>query len=77
MFIIYIGASYWKDLDEQDLIEFYLVRFGFRMWEILIMSTAENSNKFQKTRFWNEKSVQDVVTLGANSTCHTNLHKKM
>jgi len=26
----------WKDLDEQDLIEIYLVRFGFRMWEILI-----------------------------------------
>jgi hypothetical protein len=44
------------------------------MWEILIMSAAENSNKFQKTRFWNEKSVEDVVTLGANGTCHTNLH---
>jgi hypothetical protein len=27
-------------------------------------STAENSNKFQKTRFWNEKLVEDVVTLG-------------
>jgi hypothetical protein len=25
-----------KDLDEEDLIEFYLVRFRFRMWEILI-----------------------------------------
>jgi hypothetical protein len=25
---------------------------------------VENSNKFQKTRFWNEKSVEDVVTLG-------------
>jgi len=25
----------WKDRDEQDLMEFiYLVRFGFRMWEI-------------------------------------------
>ncbi len=24
------------DLDEQDLIGIYLVRFGFRMWEILI-----------------------------------------
>jgi hypothetical protein len=24
----------------------------------------ENSNKFQKTRFWNEKSVEDMVTLG-------------
>jgi hypothetical protein len=28
--------SYWKDLDEQDLMEMILVRFGFRMWEILI-----------------------------------------
>jgi hypothetical protein len=24
----------------------------------------ENTNKFQKTRFWKEKSVEDVVTLG-------------
>jgi hypothetical protein len=23
----------------------------------------ENSNKFQKTRFWKEKSVEDMVTL--------------
>jgi hypothetical protein len=44
----------------------YLVRFGFRIWEILIFMwflTAENSNKFQKTRFWKEKSVEEVVTL--------------
>jgi hypothetical protein len=25
---------------------------------------AENSNKFQKTRFWKENSVENVVTLG-------------
>jgi hypothetical protein len=24
---------------------------------------AENSNKFQKTRFWKEKSIEDVVTF--------------
>ncbi len=29
-----------------------------------VISAAENSNKFQKTSFWKEKSVQDVVTLG-------------
>ncbi len=29
-----------------------------------MISTAENANKFQKTRFWKEKSVEDVVTLG-------------
>jgi hypothetical protein len=36
-----------------------------------VISAAENSNKFQKTRFWKEKSVEDVVTLGANSTGYT------
>jgi hypothetical protein len=30
----------------------------------------ENSNKFQKTRFWNEKSVEDVVTLGPMAQAH-------
>jgi hypothetical protein len=32
--------------------------------DFYIISAAENSNKFQKTRFWKEKSVEDVVTLG-------------
>jgi hypothetical protein len=29
-----------------------------------MISTTENSNKFQQIRFWKEKSVEDVVTLG-------------
>jgi len=29
-----------------------------------VISITENSNKFQKTRFGKEKSVEDVVTLG-------------
>jgi hypothetical protein len=29
-----------------------------------VISAVENSNKFQKTKFWKEKSVEDVVTLG-------------
>jgi len=29
-----------------------------------VIFTIENSNKFQKTRFWKEKSVENVVTLG-------------
>jgi hypothetical protein len=36
----------WKGLDEQDLNGIYLVRFGFRMWEILILkliSATKNS----------------------------------
>ncbi len=29
-----------------------------------VISATENSNKFQKTRFWKEISVEDGVTLG-------------
>jgi len=29
-----------------------------------VIFAAENSNKFQKTRFWKEKLVEDMVTLG-------------
>jgi hypothetical protein len=29
-----------------------------------MISATENSNKFQKTRFWKKRSVEDVVTLG-------------
>ncbi len=33
--------------------------------DLKLISGAENSNKFpKKTRFWKEKSVEDVVTLG-------------
>jgi hypothetical protein len=28
-----------------------------------VIFAAENSNKFQKTRFWKENSVEDAVTL--------------
>jgi hypothetical protein len=33
-------------------------------FDFKVISAAENSNEFQKTRFWKEKSVEDVVTLG-------------
>jgi len=36
-----------------------------------VISVPENSNKFQKTRFWKEKSVEDMVTLGP--TAHATL----
>jgi hypothetical protein len=29
-----------------------------------VLSATENSNKFQNTRFWKEKLVEDMVTLG-------------
>jgi hypothetical protein len=28
-----------------------------------VISSTENSNKFQNTKFWKEKSVEDMVTL--------------
>ncbi len=31
--------------------------------DFYMISAAENSNKFHKTRFWKEKWVEDVVTL--------------
>jgi hypothetical protein len=41
-----------------------------------MISATEISNKFQKTRFWKEKSVEDLVTLWANSTGHTSMFWK-
>ncbi len=38
-----------------------------------VISAAENSNKFQKTMFWKEKSVEDVITLRPMATGHTNI----
>jgi hypothetical protein len=35
--------------------------------DLKVIPATENSNKFQKTRFWKEKSVEDVVTLGPTS----------
>jgi hypothetical protein len=32
--------------------------------DLKVISASENSNKFQKTSFWKEKSVENVVTLG-------------
>jgi hypothetical protein len=29
-----------------------------------VISATENSNKFQKTRFWKENSVEDMITVG-------------
>jgi hypothetical protein len=31
--------------------------------EFQVTSAVDNLNKFQKTRFWKEKSVEDVVML--------------
>jgi hypothetical protein len=39
--------------------------------DLKVISVAENSNKFQKNRFWKEKSVEYVVTLWPKGTGHT------
>jgi hypothetical protein len=32
--------------------------------DFYVISAAENSNKFQKTSFWKENSVEGALTLG-------------
>jgi hypothetical protein len=56
----------WKDLDEQDLMENL---FG-KIWiqdtgntDFKVISATEKSNKFHKTKFWKEISVEKAVTL--------------
>ncbi len=44
--------------------------------DVEVISATENSNKFPKSRFWKEKSVEDVVTLGLDCTHATSLHQK-
>jgi hypothetical protein len=35
--------------------------------DLKVISATENSNKFQKTKFWKVKSVEDTVTLGSTA----------
>jgi hypothetical protein len=55
---VLLERSWWAGFNE-----IYLVRVLFRMWEVLIFRVISASNKFQKTKFWKEKSVENVVTL--------------
>jgi hypothetical protein len=51
----------------------YLARFGFKMWEVLIFKgflALKIQINSQKTSFWKEKSVEDVVTLGPTHRPH-------
>jgi hypothetical protein len=41
--------------------------------DLKVISAAENSNKFQKTRFWKEKSVEDMVNTLGQGTGHTSV----
>jgi hypothetical protein len=52
--LVLLERSWWAGFNYFIFYYFFLLRFGFRMWEILIFkvnSATENSNKFQKTRF--------------------------
>ncbi len=53
----------------------YLVTFGIQnVGEILIFNWfLKIQINSKKPRFWKEKSVEDMVTLGANGTGHTNV----
>ncbi len=60
--LVLLERSWWAGLNG-----IYLVRFGFRMWEKLIFKwflQLKIQINSQKTRFWKEKSVEDLVTLG-------------
>ncbi len=72
--LVLLEKSWWAGFNG-----IFWVRFGFRMWEIFfleVISAAENSNKFQKTRFWREKSVEYVITLGPMAQA-TLVHNKI
>jgi hypothetical protein len=67
----------WKDLDEQDLMEFIWKDLDSECGEILILkrfSVAENSNRFQKTRFWKETSVDGRGNNWAKGTGHISMN---
>jgi hypothetical protein len=60
--LLLLERSWWAGLNG-----IYVVRFPFRMWEILIFKSflpLKIQINSQKTRLWKEKSVEDVVTLG-------------
>jgi len=40
-----------------------------------MLFATQNSNKFQKTRFWKEKSVEDMVTLGPTTQARLVVYK--
>ncbi len=59
--LVFLERSWWAGFNG-----IYLVRFGFRMWEILIflvISAAKNSNKFQKNQV-----LEGKITWGCGNT---------
>jgi hypothetical protein len=61
------------DCNDVNFVKFLGVTSG-KIWiqnvgdiDFKVISATENSNKFQKNRFWKEKSVEDLLTLGARA----------
>jgi hypothetical protein len=57
----------WKDPDEQDLMEFIWEVWDSecgRYWFLIDFCRWKFKINFHYTRFWKEKSVEDMVTLG-------------
>jgi hypothetical protein len=60
--LLFLERSWWAGFNG-----IYLVRFGFRMWEILSLKwflPLKIQINSKKSGFWKEKSVEDVLTLG-------------
>ncbi len=57
--LVFLERFWWGGLNG-----IYLVIQNVGDIDFKVISAAENSNKFLKTRFWKGKSVKDTVTLG-------------
>jgi hypothetical protein len=57
--LVVLEISWWTGFNG-----IYFISSGLRMWEILKFEwfLSQNSNKFQKTRFWKVKSVENMLT---------------
>ncbi len=67
--LVFFERSWWAGFNE-----IYLVRFGFKMWEILIFKwflSLKIQINSKSPDFWKEKSVEDEFTLGP--TAHATL----
>jgi hypothetical protein len=60
--LVFLEKSCWTGFNGN-----HLVRFGIKMWEMLIFKwflPLKIQINSQKSRFWNKKLVEDVVTFG-------------
>ncbi len=72
-FFVLLERSWWAGFNGISFGKIWIQ--NVRYIEFKMISATENSNKFQKTRFWKEKSVQGRGNTWANGTCHNNIHE--